>query len=457
MNSFLKIIGLTISIVGCVATTMVWINVPIVGEVKGISNPTGIIALGGFIFCVILYCISLMSEERGIYWFLLILSVIPLISGFYYYQNIQEVVQQLTTLSKISVFGISAGDYYDASKVIEWKNGFQITILSGGINLFVAFVLLVTDDTKETSKTINRTSISNQYQTPLKLEQKSVSNFDNEPYIQKLKELFELYNTGVIPNDIYEDEKQKIIQQQKAHKIKFENQAKDEFSKQKSDTSTIITEENPKYKDRPSYISRPIPQKKTIDSNLVFVIVACLLLIGFAVYSITSNENKSQRNELSQVSNDSIGLANNEKSISIESDSKKPKFGYDKNVETSLNQLKKFDNKYAYEVKLLSNPILKKRLINLIGKKRYNYMKKTWAVEGGISIENDILEAGGCEAHNCNMTNFEIVADLNNDKLYVGYMVEGKIEKFGETTDFPEVLLEWEQDNIKSQNEVFSN
>ena len=128
-----------------------------------------------------------------------------------------------------------------------------------------------------------------------------------------------------------------------------------------------------------------------------------------------------------------------------------------KTEETSLNSLRKFNGEYSYDVKLLSNPILKKRLISLIGRKRYEYMKTTWAVEGGIVVENDIFEAGGCEAHNCNMTNFIIVVDLKKDVLYVGYMVEEEIKKFGEENGFPKQLLQWEQNNIKNKNELFSN
>lgn len=128
-----------------------------------------------------------------------------------------------------------------------------------------------------------------------------------------------------------------------------------------------------------------------------------------------------------------------------------------KSEETSLSSLRKFNGEYPYDVKLLSNPILKKRLISLIGRKKYEYMKTTWAVEGGIMVENDILEAGGCEAHNCNMTNFIIVINLKKDILYVGYMVEEEIKKFGEMNDFPVQLLEWEQENIKSKTEMFSN
>ena len=55
------------------------------------------------------------------------------------------------------------------------------------------------------------------------------------------------------------------------------------------------------------------------------------------------------------------------------------------------------------------------------------------------------------------MTNFEIVADLNNDKLYVGYMVEGKIKKFGETNNFPDKLSKWERDNTKNLDDKFSD
>jgi|GEM_PF-2734911 len=328
MNSILKTLGLIISIVGCVSTTMVWINVPVVGEIKGVSNPAGIIALGGFIFCAILYFISYVSEERGVYWTLLFLSAIPLVSGFYYYQNIQKVVEQLTALSQISIFGVSAGDYYDVSKVIEWRNGFQITMVAGGISLFLAIVLLLSDDTKVNVQP-NKQSVSNQSQPPLE-SKKIVSNFDNEPYIQKLKELFELNNKGVLPNDIFEDEKHKILEQQKADKIKFEEAYRELL--------TDSLPKTPRDPNRPSYISKPIPQKKTIDPNVVFIIAVCLLLIGFAVYSLAFNKNKPQNNELSKINNDSIGLVNSENKT-VKSDSEQtinfPIYTYNKLIDKS--------------------------------------------------------------------------------------------------------------------------
>lgn len=53
------------------------------------------------------------------------------------------------------------------------------------------------------------------------------------------------------------------------------------------------------------------------------------------------------------------------------------------------------------------------------------------------------------------MTNYIIVVDLKKDILYVGYMVEEEIKKFGETNNFPERLLKWEQENIKSKNDIY--
>ncbi|MFT3919925.1 hypothetical protein [Cloacibacterium sp.] len=119
----------------------------------------------------------------------------------------------------------------------------------------------------------------------------------------------------------------------------------------------------------------------------------------------------------------------------------------EKNTKTevsSLDVLKKYDGKYPGEVHFLKNVILKKRLVNLIGNEKYNYMVKTWAVE------NNILESWGCEAHNCDRTNFDIVIDFDKDKLYIGYRVEERIFKFGEDQDYPESILEWEKENMKN-------
>jgi hypothetical protein len=118
---------------------------------------------------------------------------------------------------------------------------------------------------------------------------------------------------------------------------------------------------------------------------------------------------------------------------------------------TSLRFLAKYKGKYPSEVKLLNNINLKNKLIKLIGKERYQYMNQTWAVEGGIGVENNMFDASGCEQHNCDMTNFIIVVDIEKDILYVGYRVENEIYKFGENQNYPTLILDWEKANTKGE------
>ncbi|OPC00742.1 hypothetical protein BAS10_00455 [Elizabethkingia meningoseptica] len=110
---------------------------------------------------------------------------------------------------------------------------------------------------------------------------------------------------------------------------------------------------------------------------------------------------------------------------------------------TSLKFLKKYNGKNTYEVKLFNNPILKNRLIRLIGVEKYTFMKNTWRVEGGISVKNNILTAEGCEQHNCGDTNFIIVIDLERDKLSVGYREEKNVIMFREGETLPKEIEEW--------------
>ena len=116
-------------------------------------------------------------------------------------------------------------------------------------------------------------------------------------------------------------------------------------------------------------------------------------------------------------------------------------------TKTNLEFLKKYKGKYPYDVKLLSNPTLKKRIVDLIGIQKYNFMKTTWRVEGGIGVENNMFDASGCEQHNCDVTNFIIAVDLEKDILYVGYRVENEIQKFGEDQNYPKLILDWEKGN----------
>lgn len=298
---------------------MVWVEVLILGEIKGLNSGAGMIAFGAFIIIVILYFISLFSEEKTVLWVTIIFSTIPLLAGLYYYQNIQDIIEKVTSLSKITMFGISVGDMYGDIN-FNWKTGFSLTLLSGGVSLFVSFVLLMIADEKPQNLKKNISNNPKNSDYPKLIQQSNistVSNFNNEPYIQKLKELYELNQNGVISSDIYEEEKSKILGLQKENKTKFDELEKEELLQQKSTVKL-----SPQNINRPSYISKPIPQKNNTDPNIVFVIVACLLLIGFAVYSFASNKN-SGKNNISETKTDKIDSLKSQSKIFTKKERKK--------------------------------------------------------------------------------------------------------------------------------------
>lgn len=108
----------------------------------------------------------------------------------------------------------------------------------------------------------------------------------------------------------------------------------------------------------------------------------------------------------------------------------------------NLDFLKNLDGKYPYEVKLLDNPALKKRLEDLLGS-RFTFLKDTWAVETPIEIKNNVFVATGCQAHNCSSTNFIIVVDLTKNVIYAGVREEDKVKTYSEDGTSSLQLTEW--------------
>lgn len=114
---------------------------------------------------------------------------------------------------------------------------------------------------------------------------------------------------------------------------------------------------------------------------------------------------------------------------------------------TSLAYLKNYDKKYPYEVKLFSKPQFVNRVKALTGI-RYSLIKKYWNVESPIEITGDNFIAFACQAHNCNATNFIIIYNLENDKMYVGIREEEKAKTYSENgTSIPARLDEWVKNN----------
>jgi hypothetical protein len=114
---------------------------------------------------------------------------------------------------------------------------------------------------------------------------------------------------------------------------------------------------------------------------------------------------------------------------------------------TSLAYLKNYNEKYPNEVKLFSKPQFVNRVKALTGT-RYSLLKKYWDVESPIEIAGDNFIAYACQAHNCDVTNFMIIYDFKNDKMYVGIREEEKAKTYSENgTSIPPRLDEWVKNN----------
>ena len=111
-------------------------------------------------------------------------------------------------------------------------------------------------------------------------------------------------------------------------------------------------------------------------------------------------------------------------------------------VPGDLDFLRNLNGKYPYDVKLLDNPELKKRLTSLLGN-RFGFMKTTWAVEEPIEIKNNIFVATGCEAHNCGSTNFIIAVDLAKNIVYAGVRENDQVKTYSENGSSIQQVNDW--------------
>lgn len=115
------------------------------------------------------------------------------------------------------------------------------------------------------------------------------------------------------------------------------------------------------------------------------------------------------------------------------------------NSQGNLDFLKDLNGKSCLK-DLLNNPIFKKRLMHLIGD-RYNSLKIIAAVESPIIVNNNIVVITGCQAHNCNMTNFIVVVDLSKNMMYAGIRKEGRIKNYSEDGNTSTEITDWASKN----------
>ncbi|MEO5783812.1 MAG: hypothetical protein ABIQ07_11095 [Ginsengibacter sp.] len=114
---------------------------------------------------------------------------------------------------------------------------------------------------------------------------------------------------------------------------------------------------------------------------------------------------------------------------------------------TSLAYLKTYDKRYPNEVKLFSKPQFLNRVKALTGT-RYALLKRYWDLEIPIEITAGSFIAYACQQHNCDVTNFMIIYDFANDKMYVGIREEDKVKTYSENgNSFPARLNQWATNN----------
>jgi hypothetical protein len=112
----------------------------------------------------------------------------------------------------------------------------------------------------------------------------------------------------------------------------------------------------------------------------------------------------------------------------------------------NFNILRNYDGKYPYEVKLLKNVQIKKALMNLLGS-RYGFFVKTWSVETPMTVKDGIFVASACMAHNCSDTNFIIVVDIDNKKVYAGIREDTKVTTYPAGANYPQAIPDWVNNN----------
>lgn len=137
----LNTLGLVSSLVGIYSTFMVWIDTPILGELKGLNNGSGMCALFIFGICSAMYIISLSSERQNLYLPILIMSLLAVCSGVYYYESIQTIIEKSASLGQISMFGTPIKSIYNTES-FSIGIGCYLTIIAAGVSAFSSYLLL---------------------------------------------------------------------------------------------------------------------------------------------------------------------------------------------------------------------------------------------------------------------------------------------------------------------------
>lgn len=113
--------------------------------------------------------------------------------------------------------------------------------------------------------------------------------------------------------------------------------------------------------------------------------------------------------------------------------------------------------KYPTQVNLFQNEILTSRLKN-INRFDYDALIANWNTETPITIENQIIHASGCKAHNCSSNGYELFIDLKNDNINIYHFRGNTLRVYTEKDwiDLPESFNN-EIETKKSNAKIGSN
>lgn len=117
-----------------------------------------------------------------------------------------------------------------------------------------------------------------------------------------------------------------------------------------------------------------------------------------------------------------------------------------------LEFLSKYNGKYPFEVKLLNNPTIKKRLQHLLGVQQYTFVKEIMEVETPIEVKDGLFYAEGMQAHSGGDPSAVIMADILKDILFVGIFKDGKASFFAEGNAEPPLKLKDWADSLTNKN-----
>ena len=244
-----------------------------------------------------------------------------------------------------------------------------------------------------------------------------VEQTDKTTLLNQLEQLHSLKEKSVITDDIYEQQKTEILLKLQGTQS-YQPDSVVESVAEEVPTS-IIQQENLD----PTH-QQLFNRKKWYQKPIFWIIGVGLVIASFTIWFLKGDSGSFLSDPFST----------------------KLKQSSDSNLSPDVNFLVKFKDKSPHEVNLFDNPIIKNRLIKLIGS-RYSYVKETWGVGEPIKVENNTFIASECQKHNCYRRKYIIVVDLLKNIMYVGIKEDDSIKTYSEDGSNSTYLKEWEPNN----------